>query len=111
MSVVLTTRKQDYQYNVSYFKTSINRPSIKPLLYKLLFLLNPSYVIINSSFADTLELMDLPLKLTSFFNMTEFTGNILLQNYTDTRDEPEFFTESNLANWFSSYVQFRSGGP
>ena len=25
-------------------------------------------------------------------------------------DNPNFFTESNLANWFSSYVQFCSGG-
>ena len=25
-------------------------------------------------------------------------------------DYQNLFTESNLANWFSSYVQFRSGG-
>ena len=25
-------------------------------------------------------------------------------------DNQNFFTESNLANWFSSYVQFCSGG-
>ena len=25
-------------------------------------------------------------------------------------DNQNLFTESNLANWFSSYVQFRSGG-
>ena len=28
----------------------------------------------------------------------------------DVLDDQNIFTESNLANWFSSYVQFCSGG-
>ena len=47
------------------------------------------------------DLIKIPL-LKRLFGMSRLTVEVL--------NDQNLFTESNLANWFSSYVQFCSGG-
>ena len=78
----------------------------------MLFIIIEKSKVSSTNFRDKLQFVNSVKRLVFDFTKIPFLKRLIGRSRltVEVLNNQNLFTESNLANWFSSYVQFCSGG-